>query len=66
MTTPEYYVGQRLSLKGQACTVHYLGTVGDKAGSWLGVEWDDPARGKHDGTFAGVKYFHCMSSRNTK
>ncbi|KAF2486934.1 hypothetical protein BDY17DRAFT_245977 [Neohortaea acidophila] len=65
MTTPEYYVGQRLSLKGQACTVQYLGTVGDKAGSWLGVEWDDPARGKHDGTFAGVRYFHCRSKSPT-
>lgn len=53
------YIGQRLSLKGHVCTVRYVGPVQNKSGEWLGVEWDDPARGKHDGTFDGVKYFEC-------
>lgn len=57
-----HYVGQRLSLKGQACTVQYVGAVADKPGTWLGVEWDDPGRGKHDGTHDGTKYFECMLS----
>lgn len=57
---PGYTVGQRLSLKDQLCTVQYVGPVGDKPGSWLGVEWDDPARGKHDGTHQGVLYFKCL------
>ncbi|KAH7107600.1 RNI-like protein, partial [Auriculariales sp. MPI-PUGE-AT-0066] len=26
---------------------------------WLGVEWDDPQRGKHDGTKDGIQYFTC-------
>uniref|UniRef100_A0A8C8XQ06 Tubulin-specific chaperone E n=2 Tax=Panthera TaxID=9688 RepID=A0A8C8XQ06_PANLE len=26
---------------------------------WLGVEWDNPARGKHDGSHEGIVYFKC-------
>jgi dynactin complex subunit len=55
------YVGQRLSLKGQSCTVRYIGAVADKNGEWLGVEWDDASRGKHDGTHNGTSYFTCRS-----
>ncbi|CAK1356108.1 unnamed protein product [Cercospora beticola] len=58
-------VGQRLSLKGQICTVQYVGAVQNKSGEWLGVEWDDSARGKHNGTHEGVKYFECRSRSPT-
>jgi hypothetical protein len=53
------YIGQRLSLKKQTCTVRYVGQVADKQGQWLGVEWDDASRGKHNGTHQGVSYFKC-------
>lgn len=59
-TTP--FVGQRLSLKGQTCTVRYVGAVAEKKGEWLGVEWDDASRGKHDGTHDGTSYFKCRPS----
>jgi hypothetical protein len=26
---------------------------------YYGIEWDDPTRGKHDGSFDNVKYFEC-------
>ncbi|OAA56560.1 tubulin-specific chaperone [Niveomyces insectorum RCEF 264] len=54
-------VGQRLSYDGTLCTVRYVGEVAGTAGGgiWLGVEWDDPARGKHDGVHKGVRYFAC-------
>jgi tubulin-specific chaperone E len=55
------YIGQRLSLKHQLCTVRYVGAVADKPGEWPGVEWDDPERGKHDGTHNGIKYFTCKA-----
>jgi dynactin complex subunit len=55
----KYCVGQRRSLRGQACTIRYVGPVADKPGEWLGVEWDDPLRGRHNGTYAGVTYFEC-------
>jgi dynactin complex subunit len=53
------YIGQRLSLKKQTCVVRYIGSVADKNGEWLGVEWDDTSRGKHDGTHDGTSYFKC-------
>jgi tubulin-specific chaperone E len=54
-----FYVGKRLSLKGQLCTVRHVGPVASKSGEWLGVEWDDPARGKNDGSHEGQQYFKC-------
>ena len=54
-----FYPGQRLSTKGERYTVRYVGPVKGKAGQWLGVEWDDPTRGKHFGTHDGVEYFKC-------
>ncbi|KAI1803357.1 RNI-like protein [Daldinia bambusicola] len=62
-TTPK--VGDRLSYDGAVCTVRYVGEVSGTSGSWLGVEWDDPARGKHDGSHKGVRYFTCLSKSAT-
>uniref|UniRef100_A0A8C3TJF4 Tubulin-specific chaperone E n=1 Tax=Chelydra serpentina TaxID=8475 RepID=A0A8C3TJF4_CHESE len=28
-------------------------------GLWLGVEWDNPQRGKHNGNHEGIQYFKC-------
>ena len=54
------YLGQRISFDGQLCTVRYIGPVKNtKKGDWLGVEWDDPSRGKHDGSHEGEQYFQC-------
>jgi len=50
-------LGHRLEVEGCKGTVMYEGSVDGTKGSWLGVEWDDPSRGKHDGTHAGVSYF---------
>lgn len=63
----EFYEGQRLSFDGALCTVRYIGKVEGTTGEWLGVEWDDPTRGKHSGEHKGVKYFRCnefISSSN--
>ncbi len=53
--------GQRLSYDGALCTVRYVGEVAGTSGVWLGVEWDDASRGKHDGTHKGVRYFACIT-----
>ena len=61
-----HYLGQRLSFASALCTVHYIGPVTDTSGTWLGVEWDDAALGKHAGEHNGVQYFKCTipSSRH--
>ncbi|PVI08553.1 hypothetical protein DM02DRAFT_5528 [Periconia macrospinosa] len=61
----QYYVGKRLSFDGQLCTVRYIGDVKGTKGEWLGVEWDDPARGKHSGEHAGIRYFQCLRDNTT-
>lgn len=53
-------IGQRRSFDGQLCTIRYVGSVHGTSGDWLGVEWDDPTRGKHSGEHKGVRYFTCM------
>jgi hypothetical protein len=60
-----FYLGQRLSYDGALCTVRYHGSLPGTKGVWLGVEWDDVNRGKHDGTHQGKRYFDCLSSAPT-
>lgn len=52
-------VGTRLSLSGFLGTIKYVGNVDNTTGIWLGIEWDDPQRGKHDGLHNGKRYFTC-------
>ncbi|GAB4818591.1 hypothetical protein N2152v2_005637 [Parachlorella kessleri] len=40
-------------------TVQYLGPIDGQAGDWVGLEWDDASRGKHDGSHGGRRYFSC-------
>lgn len=54
-----HHLGQRVSYNGGICTVRYIGQVAGANGEWLGVEWDDPSRGKHDGSNKDVRYFKC-------
>ncbi|KAK7493396.1 hypothetical protein BaRGS_00015296 [Batillaria attramentaria] len=50
-------VGDRVAHDEYVGTVKYIGSVPPTKGVWLGVEWDDPSRGKHNGCHEGVKYF---------
>ncbi|XP_037621753.1 tubulin-specific chaperone E-like [Sebastes umbrosus] len=58
-TEPEDAVGRRVFCDEERATVRYVGPVPPTAGLWLGVEWDNPERGKHDGSHEGVQYFTC-------
>uniref|UniRef100_A0A4W6DIR3 Tubulin-specific chaperone E n=1 Tax=Lates calcarifer TaxID=8187 RepID=A0A4W6DIR3_LATCA len=60
---PEDAVGKRVSCGGERATVRYVGPVPPTAGLWLGVQWDNPDRGKHDGSHEGVQYFSCRHSK---
>lgn len=66
----EYRVGDRISYSSklgtsEICTLRYIGEVDGYQGQWLGVEWDDASRGKHDGSLNGKRYFSCQSSSLT-
>jgi hypothetical protein len=56
---PGLAVGARVAIgrDRDKATVRYVGPVAGQAGVWVGVEWDDGSRGKHDGSTGGVKYF---------
>jgi hypothetical protein len=61
----DIYMGKRLSFDAQSCTVRYQGQVRGTKGEWLGVEWDDPTRGKHSGEHLGTRYFTCLNPSPT-
>ncbi|KAK6058619.1 cyclin domain protein [Cooperia oncophora] len=50
-------LGDRVSIGGYGAIVRYIGDVTGHPGTWVGVEWDDPDRGKHNGTVNGIQYF---------
>ncbi|XP_004578580.1 tubulin-specific chaperone E [Ochotona princeps] len=52
-------IGRRVEVNGERATVRFSGIVPPVAGLWLGVEWDNPNRGKHDGSHEGTVYFKC-------
>lgn len=49
--------GTRVESDGHYATVKFVGEVPPTSGIWVGVEWEDPSRGKHDGCYEGVRYF---------
>ena len=55
----QFHVGQRIFDKADKAlgTVKFIGEVGNTKGVWMGVDWDSPSRGKHDGIHEGKKYF---------
>ncbi|KAJ9497984.1 hypothetical protein H2202_006587 [Exophiala xenobiotica] len=65
MASNGVYIGQRRSYAGGLCTIRYQGPLPSLKGEWLGVEWDDPTRGKHSGTHEGYRVFECLSSSPT-
>lgn len=58
-------VGDRVLIAKQRATVRYVGPVQGQEGVWVGVEWDDPTRGKHNGEAGGQRYFTCSSAAST-
>eukprot|EP01022_Parablepharisma_sp_SALTPOND_P008497 TRINITY_DN136146_c0_g1_i1.p1 TRINITY_DN136146_c0_g1~~TRINITY_DN136146_c0_g1_i1.p1 ORF type:complete len:568 (+),score=45.01 TRINITY_DN136146_c0_g1_i1:68-1705(+) len=67
----ESLIGRRIESNGDRGTVRYYGPLQHDPEKlktqeyWLGVEWDNPLRGKHNGTVNGFKYFECSTSVGT-
>ncbi|VDK49087.1 unnamed protein product [Anisakis simplex] len=55
-------IGDRIGVGDDRGTVRYVGEVDGYNGEWIGVEWDDPKRGKHNGTVKGRKYFEAREN----
>lgn len=53
------HAGKRVAIREALGTVRYQGPVDGTSGIWLGIDWDDPLRGKHDGSKDGKRYFSC-------
>ncbi|KXS21546.1 RNI-like protein [Gonapodya prolifera JEL478] len=59
-STHPHLLGLRVLVALQPATIRYAGPVPlSSSAVWLGLEWDDPLRGKHDGAHNGVRYFWC-------
>lgn len=50
-------IGERIECMGYFGTVKYIGSVDTYPSIWLGIDWDDESRGKHNGTVNGIQYF---------
>lgn len=55
-------IGSRVVHEDHFGTICYAGELPNSKGAWLGIDWDNPSRGRHDGVYAGVKYFETQSS----
>ncbi|KFD70278.1 hypothetical protein M514_09237 [Trichuris suis] len=54
---PAVLLGCRVRYWDARGTVKYHGTVGSLDGKWIGIDWDEVDRGKHDGSHQNVQYF---------
>ena len=54
-----FKVGDRLLVGKDLCTIKYIGFIEEWPNlTTFGVEWDDPTRGRHSGTYKGKQLFY--------
>ncbi|KRZ61259.1 Tubulin-specific chaperone E [Trichinella nativa] len=61
---PEMVIGCRVRHRGARGVVKFCGRIGSLDGEWLGIEWDEKSRGKHDGTYQNVRYFETSAPQS--
>ncbi|VDK75737.1 unnamed protein product [Litomosoides sigmodontis] len=57
-------VGDRVEVGGNRGTIKYIGAVQGYDGEWVGIDWDNPERGRHDGSAKGKRYFQANSAKS--
>ncbi|EFN56852.1 hypothetical protein CHLNCDRAFT_144451 [Chlorella variabilis] len=58
MAVQEPVAGARVLLGGKhRATVRYVGPIEGQQGTWVGIEYDEAGKGKHDGSHGGRRYF---------
>ncbi|CAK9301554.1 unnamed protein product [Gordionus sp. m RMFG-2023] len=60
----KYKNGLKILLDGNIGTIRYVGPLLNKKGTWIGLEWDDENKGKHDGVYQDIRYFQTKKSKN--
>lgn len=55
------HLGDRAQIAECKATVRYVGEVQGQQGTWVGLDWDNSARGKNDGSTGGRSYFQCSA-----
>lgn len=51
-------IGERVLVRGDNCTIKFVGSIPEwPRDTTIGVEWDNPDRGKNDGLVGGKRYF---------
>jgi len=57
-------VGRRIESDGYYGTIRFVGNLQQRDAikirqdfTWVGIEWDKHSRGKHDGSYGGIRYF---------
>ena len=63
-------LGKRVELNEKTAKIKYVGPLKHKKDCnekeiWLGLEWEDKARGKHNGTVEGFEYFKTTNGDNS-
>lgn len=53
-------VGRRVCIGTYFGVARYVGPIPETESIWVGIEWDDSSRGKHDGVHNGVRYFKAL------
>ena len=58
--TRDVVAGDRVeAVDGARGRVRWVGVVDGRDGEWIGIQWDERGRGKHDGVVDGKRYFTC-------
>ena len=52
----EAYINRRVTVGNDIGTIKYFGKLDNSDNLWVGVDWDDEKRGKHDGCYKGIRY----------
>ncbi|KAA3675762.1 tubulin-specific chaperone E [Paragonimus westermani] len=50
-------IGGRVVHEEHFGTIYYVGELPNSTDVWLGINWDNPNRGRHNGTYKGHQYF---------
>lgn len=72
MENREQYIGRRIEKDDYYGTVRFSGPLthegrpnNSEKTLWLGIEWDDETRGRHNGTVNETVYFSTKENKNS-